>query len=159
MSRDAELREVLGLLEKASSGPWRVETDGHYTYTYSGDGDYVCDDTTYYPEAVLPDNQYAIAAAVNFVREHDAALATGRDEDGWVPVSERLPPERTAVLAATEFDGPGDWRIKTATLVPEHPDAFDGWLVNGGYWKPSHWRELPPPPAARQAQHDAQEVG
>ncbi|EPN9607724.1 DUF551 domain-containing protein [Cronobacter malonaticus] len=66
--------------------------------------------------------------------------------DGWIPCSERMPPENTGVLVATEFDGPGDWRMKWGTRVPGHPDAKNGWFVPGASWTPSHWQPLPEPP-------------
>ena len=33
---------------------------------------------------------------------------TINQSDGWIPCRERMPPENTGVLDATEFDGPGD---------------------------------------------------
>ncbi|MDU4150340.1 MAG: DUF551 domain-containing protein [Enterobacteriaceae bacterium] len=69
--------------------------------------------------------------------------------DGWIPVSERLPPLKTGVLVATEMDGPGDWRMKWATRVPEHPDAINGWLIPGASWTPSHWHPLPDAPKVK----------
>ncbi|EPC1463924.1 DUF551 domain-containing protein [Cronobacter sakazakii] len=65
---------------------------------------------------------------------------------GWIPCSERMPPEKTGVLVATEFDGPGDWRMKWGTRVPGHPDEKNGWLIPGASWAPSHWQPLPGPP-------------
>lgn len=66
--------------------------------------------------------------------------------DGWIPVSERMPPCETGVLVATEMDGPGDWRMKWATYVPEHPDAINGWFIPGASWTPTHWQPLPDAP-------------
>ncbi|WP_199781733.1 DUF551 domain-containing protein [Cronobacter sakazakii] len=68
------------------------------------------------------------------------------EPDGWIPCSERMPPENTGVLVATEFDGPGDWRMKWGTRVPGHPDAKNGWFISGASWTPSHWQPLPEPP-------------
>ncbi|EMC4372027.1 DUF551 domain-containing protein [Cronobacter sakazakii] len=70
----------------------------------------------------------------------------GKAVGGWIPCSERLPPENTGILAATEFDGPGDWRMKWGTRVPGHPDAKNGWFIPGASWTPSHWQPLPEPP-------------
>ncbi|ELY4339519.1 DUF551 domain-containing protein [Cronobacter sakazakii] len=70
----------------------------------------------------------------------------GKAVGGWIPCSERMPPEKTGVLVATEFDGPGDWRMKWGTRVPGHPDAKNGWLIPGASWAPSHWQPLPEPP-------------
>lgn len=64
----------------------------------------------------------------------------------WIKCSERMPPKMTGVLVATEFGHKGDWRMKWATYIPEHPDANDGWLIPGASWKPSHWMPLPEPP-------------
>ncbi|EGT4443968.1 TPA: DUF551 domain-containing protein [Cronobacter sakazakii] len=68
------------------------------------------------------------------------------EADGWIPCSERMPPENTGVLVATEFDGPGDWRMKWGTRVPGHPDSKNGWFIPGASWTPSHWQPLPEPP-------------
>ncbi|HCN4590042.1 TPA: DUF551 domain-containing protein [Escherichia coli] len=65
---------------------------------------------------------------------------------GWISCSERMPDTKTAVLVAKEFDRKGDWRMKWATYIPEHPDANDGWIIPGASWKPSHWMPLPEPP-------------
>ncbi|MDT3641034.1 DUF551 domain-containing protein [Cronobacter sakazakii] len=70
----------------------------------------------------------------------------GKAVGGWIPCSERMPPEKTGVLVATEFDGPGDWRMKWGTRVPGHPDSKNGWLIPGASWTPSHWQPLPEPP-------------
>lgn len=77
---------------------------------------------------------------------HDILSAAPKAPDGWIPVSERMPPCKTGVLVATEMDGPGDWRMKWATYVPEHPDAINGWLIPGASWTPSHWQPLPDAP-------------
>ncbi|MDI7687770.1 DUF551 domain-containing protein [Cronobacter malonaticus] len=71
---------------------------------------------------------------------------SGKAVSGWIPCSERMPPEKTGVLVATEFDGPGDWRMKWGTRVPGHPDAKNGWFIPGASWVPSHWQPLPEPP-------------
>ena len=71
---------------------------------------------------------------------------TIKQSDGWIPCRERMPPENTGVLVATEFDGPGDWRMKCGTRVPGHPDAKNGWFIPGASWTPSHWQPLPEPP-------------
>ncbi|WP_260425907.1 DUF551 domain-containing protein [Cronobacter sakazakii] len=68
------------------------------------------------------------------------------EPDGWIPCSERMPPDETGVIVAKEFDGPGDWRMKWATRVPRHPDAKNGWLIPGASWTPSHWMPLPAAP-------------
>ncbi|QWR81239.1 DUF551 domain-containing protein [Cronobacter sakazakii] len=70
----------------------------------------------------------------------------GKAVGGWIPCSERMPPEKTGVLVATEFDGPGDWRMKWGTRVPGHPDSKNGWLIPGASWTPSHWQPIPEPP-------------
>ena len=80
----------------------------------------------------------------------DAAMAAApKAPDGWIPVSERMPPCETGVLVATEMDGPGDWRMKWATYVPEHPDAINGWFIPGASWTPTHWQPLPEPPKVK----------
>ncbi|EOC5813744.1 DUF551 domain-containing protein [Cronobacter turicensis] len=70
----------------------------------------------------------------------------GKAVGGWIPCSEQMPPEKAGVLVATEFDGPGDWRMKWGTRVPGHPDAKNEWFIPGASWTPSHWQPLPEPP-------------
>ncbi|EOC1312523.1 DUF551 domain-containing protein [Cronobacter turicensis] len=65
---------------------------------------------------------------------------------GWIACSDRLPEDEAGVLVATEFDGPGDWRMKWGTRVPGHPDEKNGWLIPGASWTPSHWMPLPAAP-------------
>ena len=66
--------------------------------------------------------------------------------DGWISCSERMPNTKTAVLVAVEFDRKGDWRMKWATYIPGHPVAYDGWIIPGASWTPTHWQLLPEPP-------------
>ena len=63
----------------------------------------------------------------------------------WIPVSERMPGSRHAVLVGCWFGS--EWTSKWATYVPGHPDAQDsGWLIPGASWTPTHWHELPAAP-------------
>ncbi|WP_313063445.1 DUF551 domain-containing protein [Atlantibacter hermannii] len=63
----------------------------------------------------------------------------------WIPVSERMPESRHAVLVGCWFGS--EWSSKWATFVPGHPDAQDsGWLIPGASWTPTHWHELPAAP-------------
>jgi len=65
--------------------------------------------------------------------------------DGWIPVSERMPGSRHAVLVGCWFGR--EWTSKWATYVPGNPDAQDsGWLIPGASWTPTHWHELPVAP-------------
>ncbi|MER5005965.1 DUF551 domain-containing protein [Atlantibacter hermannii] len=65
--------------------------------------------------------------------------------DDWIPVSERMPGSRHAVLVGRWFGR--EWTSKWATHVPGHPDAQDsGWLIPGASWTPTHWHELPAVP-------------
>lgn len=68
------------------------------------------------------------------------------NDSGWIPVSERMPEHKTGVIVAFEMDGPGDWRMKWASYIPEHPDSINGWLIPGASWTPTHWQPLPEPP-------------
>lgn len=56
----------------------------------------------------------------------------------WIPVSERLPPDRTVVLA---------WQGKRVVFGyardGEWIDTLYGWMIPNG---PSHWMPLPEPP-------------
>lgn len=64
----------------------------------------------------------------------------------WIKCSRHMPPKMTGVLVATEFGHKGDWRMKWATYIPDHPETQDGWLIPGASWAPSHWMPLPEPP-------------
>jgi hypothetical protein len=59
---------------------------------------------------------------------------------------DNLPPIKTLVLVAVEFDCVDDWRIKVGSFVPDHPDACGGWIIPEASWTPSHWMQLPEPP-------------
>lgn len=81
------------------------------------------------------------------LERHDSALAQARAAlaggDGWIPVSERLPPERELLLAV------GGTTVRTAHL------RGTCWLMFPGGWamkpQPTHWRPLPALPAAKEA--------
>lgn len=60
----------------------------------------------------------------------------------WIAVSEQLPTVNMPVLLATEFGHPTDWRFKVGGL-----QANGDWWIPGSSWVPSHWMELPRPPA------------
>lgn len=69
------LTELIKLAGEATPGPW--------TYKYAGDGvnevlaptgDAICCDTTYYPQAVAPENQAFIASAKNLIERHAEEL-------------------------------------------------------------------------------------
>ena len=66
----------------------------------------------------------------------------------WIAVSERLPEPDQFVLAAIEWDRPGNWVQKVACYEPRHYDTkyTGGFRVFGGSWCPSHWMPLPAPP-------------
>jgi hypothetical protein len=93
MSRDAELRDVLALLEKATPGEWKVrdENDGEGwpprpLWCVENDAFHEDSDDGSPLQMVVhyggKEDAELIAAAVNFLRKHGEALATGRDEDG-----------------------------------------------------------------------------
>lgn len=78
------------------------------------------------------------------VFSRNAARALLREApQGWVSVSDTDAPIGRAVLFATEFDGPGDWRIKAGFR-----DQDRGYVIWGASWTPSHWQPLAAPPAA-----------
>ena len=87
-------------------------------------------------------NRVKNAAFQAFAAGRDGFLAT---QDNWIPVSERMPGSRHAVLVGCWFGS--EWTSKWATYVPGHPDAQDGgWLIPGASWTPTHWHELPAAP-------------
>ncbi|WP_228727966.1 DUF551 domain-containing protein [Klebsiella michiganensis] len=66
---------------------------------------------------------------------------------GWIPVSEQMPPSRHEVLVGCWWGEKPRWCCKWATYIPGHPDAQgSGWLIPGGSWTPTHWMELPAGP-------------
>ncbi|WP_322083962.1 DUF551 domain-containing protein [Burkholderia sp. BCC1972] len=76
-----------------------------------------------------------------YLLEAGATYAGETAADGWVRVSDRLPPLGRDVLVAIEFFGPGDWRIKVGAL-----NDRGQWCVFGGSWTPTHWMLVPPSP-------------
>jgi hypothetical protein len=70
----------------------------------------------------------------------DVLLDAARELDrrSWIPVTERLPPDRTVVLAwsgkrvAFGYISDGNWI-----------DTLYGWVIPNG---PTHWMPLPAPP-------------
>lgn len=70
----------------------------------------------------------------------NAWLAAQAEPQGWRPISEA--PKDEFLLLATEFDRPGDWRIKMGYFHEE----IGQWRVLGASWTPSRWMPLPTPP-------------
>ncbi|MFW3762532.1 DUF551 domain-containing protein [Klebsiella pneumoniae] len=67
--------------------------------------------------------------------------------DGWIPVSEKMPPSRHEVLVGRWWGEKPRWCCKWATYIPGHPDAqSSGWLIPGASWTPTHWMPLPAAP-------------
>ncbi len=66
---------------------------------------------------------------------------------GWIPVSEQMPPSRHGVLVGRWWGDKPRWCCKWATYIPCHPDAqSSGWLIPGASWTPTHWMPLPAAP-------------
>ncbi len=66
---------------------------------------------------------------------------------GWIPVSERMPPSRHEVLVGRWWGEKPRWCCKWATYIPGYPDSqSSGWLIPGASWTPTHWMELPAAP-------------
>lgn len=74
-----DLREVMGLLGKAAPGEWAVDRD-RQVYTLEA---YVCNANIRHTEYDNDATAQAIAAAVNFLRQHGPALLA-RQEGGMV---------------------------------------------------------------------------
>lgn len=93
------------------------------------------------------DSGWTVQEYVELERYQEAMVGNSpATPDGWIPVSERMPEHKTGVIVAFEMDGPGDWRMKWASYIPEHPDSINGWLIPGASWTPTHWQPLPEPP-------------
>lgn len=72
---------------------------------------------------------------------------TPAKNQGWIPVSEQMPPGRHEVLVGRWWGEKPRWYCKWATYIPGHPDAqSSGWMIPGGSWAPTHWMELPTAP-------------
>lgn len=72
---------------------------------------------------------------------------TPAQSQGWIQVSEQMPPSRHEVLVGRWWGERPRWCCKWATYIPGHPDAqSSGWLIPGGSWTPTHWMELPAAP-------------
>lgn len=66
---------------------------------------------------------------------------------GWIQVSEQMPPSRHEVLVGRWWGEKPRWCCKWATYIPGHPDAqSSGWLIPGASWTPTHWMPLPAAP-------------
>ncbi|WP_440723730.1 DUF551 domain-containing protein [Klebsiella pneumoniae] len=72
---------------------------------------------------------------------------TPAQSQGWIQVSEQMPPSRHEVLVGCWWGGKPRWCCKWATYIPGHPDAqSSGWLIPGASWTPTHWMQLPAGP-------------
>lgn len=72
---------------------------------------------------------------------------TPAQSQGWIQVSERMPPSRHEVLVGRWWGEKPRWCCKWATYIPGHPDAqSSGWLIPGASWTPTHWMPLPAEP-------------
>ncbi|ENQ7669554.1 TPA: DUF551 domain-containing protein [Klebsiella pneumoniae] len=72
---------------------------------------------------------------------------TPAQSQGWIQVSERMPPSRHEVLVGRWWGEKPRWCCKWATYIPGHPDAqSSGWLIPGASWTPTHWVPLPAAP-------------
>ncbi len=72
---------------------------------------------------------------------------TPAQSQGWIQVSEQMPPSRHEVLVGCWWGEKPRWCCKWATYIPGHPDAqSSGWLIPGASWTPTHWMQLPAGP-------------
>ncbi|SAT42540.1 Protein of uncharacterised function (DUF551) [Klebsiella pneumoniae] len=81
---------------------------------------------------------------------------TPAQSQGWIQISEQMPPSRHEVLVGSWWGEKPRWCCKWATYIPGHPDAqSSGWLIPGASWTPTHWMPLP---AAPQPQNSPQNI-
>lgn len=90
------------------------------------------EDKAYAKAKTVFDEQKSTAAKEILQRELTAAEIKASD---WRPIN--TAPENELILLASEFDGPGDWRIKCGIVL-------EGvWHVFGASWEPKMWQPLP----------------
>lgn len=70
-----------------------------------------------------------------------SAAHAGSAAPQWQPIE--TAPMDTQLLLAAEFDGPGDWRIKTGYF----DSKSSKWALWGASWKPTRWMPLPALPS------------
>ncbi|WP_242490839.1 DUF551 domain-containing protein [Klebsiella pneumoniae] len=88
-----------------------------------------------------------IAAAPHDTPALNSVQSVVHVSDGWIPVSERMPPSRHEVLVGRWWGEKPRWCCKWATYIPGHPDSqSSGWLIPGASWTPTHWMPLPVAP-------------
>lgn len=94
-------------------------------------------------DTLAPEDDDRIEEVKRIIR----SLAEPTAPDGWIPVSERMPPSRHEVLVGRWWGEKPRWCCKWATYIPGHPDAqSSGWLIPGASWTPTHWMPLPAAP-------------
>lgn len=114
-----------------------------YEFEITDSGTYVWDNVNHmwngYRAAML-----AAATHDTHARNSVQSVVTAQ---GWIPVSERMPPSRHEVLVGRWWGEKPRWCCKWATYIPGHPDSqSSGWLIPGASWTPTHWMPLPAGP-------------
>ncbi|HGO4185472.1 TPA: DUF551 domain-containing protein [Klebsiella pneumoniae] len=106
-----------------------------------------------YPEQLVPINRKSSvvralrAAMLQAGNSPEQNGDTPAQSQGWIPVSEQMPPSRHEVLVGRWWGEKPRWCCKWATYIPGHPDAqSSGWLIPGASWTPTHWMPLPAAP-------------
>lgn len=121
------LRVVVGLAEKATPGPWTAEgadVSAHHVAADPRLQYWVCEDmngdTRHGAISGRPtDNAETIAAAVNFIREHGAALAQALENDArWRSF------RRTISINADDMT-PERWDKREDSFMADYADAYD----------------------------------
>lgn len=89
----------------------------------------------------IPEERDAFVTYMELIAELQEAIEQDEKENGWIPVSERLP-EARGTYQVTCMDG----RIHRSTYA-KFQSRLKRWELTGAraYWKVTAWRPLPEP--------------
>ncbi|MFR7664247.1 MAG: DUF551 domain-containing protein [Blautia wexlerae] len=89
----------------------------------------------------IPEERDAFVTYMELIAELQEAIEQDEKENGWIPVSERLP-EASGTYQVTCMDG----RIHRSTYA-KFQNKLKRWELTGArsYWKVTAWQPLPAP--------------
>lgn len=140
-----ELRAKAGMLSEIKS--WGTNSEGETVSDFREGQWWVKElDAIFASPDASPDQKRAVAVVHNLLRKvrelEAAAESRPASLEQWMPIE--TAPHDEVLLLASEFDGPGDWRIKCGYF-----DNDRGcWKVWGASWVPTRWAAIPAPPGS-----------